>query len=127
MTADFCSTLKQHLYISVHIVQFVWSTGLGCLYIIHSLLLYYCADDPEYQILYEETLDWGNYPTTSLIVVISVSFVVMPLSHTIQFLIFMTRQYFLRSSTLPDVNIEEADSGSDLKLSNKVDLEIMSM
>ena len=76
--------------------------------------------------MYEETLDWGNYPTTSLIVVLSVAFVVMPLAHTVQFLIFTTKKYFTRGAILPDVHIEEVDSGSDPKLDNKIDLEIMS-
>ena len=71
--------------------QFVWSMGLGFLYMIQSLLLYYFGTDPDYKILYEETLDWGNYPATSLAVCFSVIFIVIPIVHFLQYAIFKKR------------------------------------
>ena len=55
---------------------------------IQSLLLYYFGTDPDYKILYEETLDWGNYPATSMAVCFSVIFIVIPLVHFLQYAIF---------------------------------------
>ena len=79
---------------SVNPYQFIWSTGLGFVYAIHSILLYYLSRREDYRVLYAETLDWGNYPKMSLAVTFGVSMGVMPIAHLIQYLIYYSKMHF---------------------------------
>jgi len=80
-------------------LQFVWSIGVGLLYVLQSLLLFYFSTDEDYKILYEETLDWGNYPTKSFSVCFSVLFILMPAVHLGQYSLYKTKIRFLHDSS----------------------------
>ena len=60
-------------------------------YCIHSILLYQFSDETDYQVLYKDTLDWGNRPNKSAIVCVSIVLFVLPCVHLLQVVIFKTK------------------------------------
>jgi len=69
-------------------IQSLWSVFISFAYTIHSIGLYEYGlkhDIEKYKVLYEETLDWGGYPITSAVVCSSVTLILMPTVHCIQY------------------------------------------
>ena len=65
--------------------QFIWTVGIGCVFLLHSMILYFVSDRVDYQIIYEETLDWGNYPQRSLLLCVAVLLFSIPIGKGSQF------------------------------------------
>ncbi|CAG5109653.1 Oidioi.mRNA.OKI2018_I69.chr2.g4168.t1.cds [Oikopleura dioica] len=82
----------------VKLYQFIWTIGIGCCFLIHSLMLYFVSDRVDYQIIYEETLDWGNYPQRSLLLAIVVLLFAIPLVHLMVYYIQRKRDKMLDRS-----------------------------
>ena len=59
--------------------QFIWTIGIGCVFLLHSMILFFVSDRVDYQIIYEETLDWGNYPQRSLLLCVVVVLFFIPI------------------------------------------------
>ena len=59
--------------------QFIWTIGIGCVFLLHSMILFFVSDRVDYQIIYEETLDWGNYPQRSLLLCVIVVMFFIPI------------------------------------------------
>ena len=59
--------------------QFIWTIGIGCVFLLHSMILFFVSDRVDYQIIYEETLDWGNYPQRSLLLCVIVVLFFIPI------------------------------------------------
>ena len=76
-------------------IHCIWSVLLAGLYTAHTLILYFCSSNEKYKILYEETLDWGNYPEMSIIVCTVVGFIVMPICHLVQLTIVKLRDRYI--------------------------------
>ncbi|CBY23479.1 unnamed protein product [Oikopleura dioica] len=65
----------------VKLYQFIWTIGIGCVFLLHSMILFFVSDRVDYQIIYEETLDWGNYPQRSLLLCVIVVLFFIPIVH----------------------------------------------